>query len=278
MNIRRHPVSAALSALVIAFLWLPLVVVIIGSFDANSLLTTFTGATGHWYDQAARDPNVRTGFETTLIIAVCSMLVSLFVALSGALWWRRAPRRARAIYDALVYARIVVPEVVFATALFFLFLKVHFTLGIPAIIVGHAVLNSAYSTLIIQARLIGTDPALEEAAADLGATPWRVFRRVTLATLMPAIIAAGLLAFTFSLDDVVTSYFLQGTAQSPLPIVLLGMIRFRITPEINAVGVFVMFLTVALMTGAVGVLAGAGRIGRGSRSGRRSRLLGLYQG
>lgn len=274
MNIRRHPVSALLSALVIAFLWLPLLAVIIGSFDANSLLTTFTSATGHWYSQAVSDSNVRSGFATTLIIAVASALLSLAIALTGALWWRRAPGRARAVYDALVYARIVVPEVVFASALFFLFLKIHFTLGLPAIVVGHAVLNSAYSTLIIQARLIGLDPALEEAAADLGATPWRAFRRVTLITLMPAIIAAGLLAFTFSLDDVVTSYFLQGTAQSPLPIVLLGMIRFRITPEINAVGVFVMFLTVALMSLAVGAFSTAGRV---SRSGRRSRLLTLYQ-
>jgi spermidine/putrescine transport system permease protein len=275
VNIRRHPVSFVLSALVILFLWLPLAAVVVGSFDANSLLTTFTGVTGRWYSRAVSDPNVRSGFETTLIIAVVSAMLSLAVALSGALWWRRAPRRARAVYDALVYARIVVPEVVFASALFFLFLKIHFTLGLPAIVVGHAVLNSAYSTLIIQARLIGLDPALEEAAADLGATPWRAFRRVTLITLMPAIIAAGLLAFTFSLDDVVTSYFLQGTSQSPLPIVLLGMIRFRITPEINAVGVFVMFLTVALMTLAVGALTGAGRLGR---SQRRSRVLGLYGG
>src|SRR4029077_6786740 len=134
--------------------------------------------------------------------------------------------------------------VVFATALFFLFLKVHFSLGLTAIVIGHTVWNSAYAAIIVQARMAGLDPALEEAAADLGATPWRAFRRVTLAALMPAIIAAGLLAFTFSLDDVVTSYFLQGTSQSPLPIVLLGMIRFRITPEINAVGVFVMLLTV----------------------------------
>ena len=88
--------------------------------------------------------------------------------------------------------------------------------------IGHSVWNSAYATLIIQARLVGLDPALEEAAADLGATPWRVFRRVTLSALMPAIIAAGLLAFTFSFDDVVTSFFLQGTADSPLPIVILG--------------------------------------------------------
>jgi spermidine/putrescine transport system permease protein len=274
VNLRRHPISAGLSALVIAFLWLPLVVVIIGSFDTNALLTTWTGATGRWYHQALNDPNVRSGFETTLIIAVLSALLSLAVALTGALWWRRAPRGARAVYDGLVYSRIVVPEVVFASALFFLFLKIHFTLGLPAIVIGHAVLNSAYSTLIIQARLIGLDPALEEAAADLGATPWRAFRRVTLITLMPAIIAAGLLAFTFSLDDVVTSYFLQGTSQSPLPIVLLGMIRFRITPEINAVGVFVMFLTVALMSAAVAVLATAGRVGR---SGRRSRLVSLYE-
>jgi spermidine/putrescine transport system permease protein len=274
VNLRRHPISAILSALVIAFLWLPLVVVLIGSFDTNSLLTTWTGATGRWYHQALNDPNVRSGFETTLIIAILSALLSLAVALTGALWWRRAPRGARAVYDGLVYSRIVVPEVVFASALFFLFLKIHFTLGLPAIVIGHAVLNSAYSTLIIQARLIGLDPALEEAAADLGATPWRAFRRVTLITLMPAIIAAGLLAFTFSLDDVVTSYFLQGTSQSPLPIVLLGMIRFRITPEINAVGVFVMFLTVALMSAAVAVLATAGRVGRSSR---RSRLVSLYE-
>ena len=164
-----------------------------------------------------------------------------------------------------MYARIIVPEVVFATALFFLFLRFHFRLGLPAIIIGHSVWNSAYATLIVQARLIGLDPSVEEAAADLGATPWRVFRRVTLISLLPAIIAAGLLAFTFSFDDVVTSYFLQGTSQSPLPIVLLGMIRFRLTPEVNAIGVLVMLFTVALMSLAVTAFATAGRLGRSSR-------------
>ena len=99
---------------------------------------------------------------------------------------------------------------VFATALFFLFLKIHFSLGLTAIVIGHTVWNSAYAAIIVQARMAGLDPALEEAAADLGATPWRAFRRVTLAALLPAIIAAGLLAFTFSFDDVVTSVFLQG--------------------------------------------------------------------
>ena len=127
-------------------------------------------------------------------------------------------------------------------------------------IIGHSVWNSAYATLIIQARMIGLDPSIEEAAADLGATPWRVFRRVTLSSLMPAIVAAGLLAFTFSFDDVVTSYFLQGTlARRPLPIVLFGLIRFRLTPEVNAIGVLVMLFTVALMSLAVTAFATAGR-------------------
>jgi ABC-type spermidine/putrescine transport system permease subunit II len=186
---------------------------------------------------------------------------------SGALWWRHAPRRARAVYDALIYARIILPEVVFATALFFLFLKLHFTLGLGAMIIGHTVWNSAYAAIIIQARMVGLDPALEEAAADLGATPWRAFRRVTLMTLLPAIAAAGLLAFTFSFDDVVTSFFLQGTSSSPLPIVIFGMIRFRITPEINAVGVMVMLFTVALMSLAVTTLVAAGAVSRSTRRG-----------
>lgn len=274
MRLRRHPIAGVLSLLVLTFLWLPLIAVTINSFNRDSLMAGWGGATTRWYHLAASDGNVRSGLRTTLIIAFASALVSVAVAVSGALWWRRAPARARAIYDALVYARIIVPEVVFATALFFLFLRFHFRLGVPAMVIGHSVWNSAYATVIIQARLIGFDPSLEEAAADLGATPWRAFRRVTLVALMPAIVVAGLLAFTFSFDDVVTSYFLQGTSDSPLPIVLFGMIRFRITPEINAVGVLVMLFTVSLMALAVTVLGTAGAVGR---SGRRTSLLDIYR-
>jgi ABC-type spermidine/putrescine transport system permease subunit II len=123
--------------------------------------------------------------------------------------------------------------------------------------------------------MVGLDPSVEEAAADLGATPWRVFRRVTLHSLMPAIVAAGLLAFTFSFDDVVTSFFLQGTAQSPLPIVLFGLIRFRLTPEVNAIGVLVMLLTVGLMSLAVTMFATANRF---QRSEKRAGFLDIYRG
>jgi ABC-type spermidine/putrescine transport system permease subunit II len=141
-------------------------------------------------------------------------------------------------------------------------------------VIGHTVWNSAYAAIIVQARMASLDPALEEAAADLGATPWRAFRRVTLSALMPAIIAAGLLAFTFSFDDVVTSVFLQGASNSPLPVVILGMIRFRITPEINAIGLLVMLFTVTIMSMAVIFYATAGSLGR---AGRRGSMLDMYR-
>jgi ABC-type spermidine/putrescine transport system permease subunit II len=274
MSIREHKVSALIAALVILFLWLPLVQVVINSFNSDSSMLRWGGATQHWYGQALHDGDVQQGLKTTLIIAIVSAMVSVAVGVSGGLWWRRAPKRARAVYDGLVYARIIVPEVVFATAVFFLFVRFHFQLGLTAMIIGHSVWNSAYAALIIQARLVGLDPSVEEAAADLGAPPWRVFRRVTLSALMPAIVASALLAFTFSFDDVVTSYFLQGTSQSPLPIVLFGLIRFRLSPEINAIGVLVMLFTIALMSLAVTIFATAGRIGRSERG---AGFLDLYR-
>jgi ABC-type spermidine/putrescine transport system permease subunit II len=266
MRLRAHPVAGALALAVVGFLWVPILAVAVNSINQNSLMISWGGATAHWYTRALHDPNVRTGLITTIEIALGSTLLSLVIAVSGALWWRRASARARAVYDGTVYARIILPEVVFATALFFLFLKMHFPLGIAAITIGHSVWNSAYAAVIIQARLVGLDPAIEEAAADLGATPWRAFRRVTFAALLPAIIAGGLLTFTFSFDDVVTSYFLGGNSATPLPLVLFGMIRFRITPEINAIGVMVMLFTVTLMGVAVAVFALMGSAGRGRRA------------
>jgi ABC-type spermidine/putrescine transport system permease subunit II len=276
VSIRRHPFAASLSLLILTFLWLPLIVVAVNSVNQETLMASWGGFTTKWFHMAWNDGDVRSGLKTTMIIAVASSLLSIVVAVSGALWWRHASPRARAVYDGLIYARIILPEVVFATAIFFLFLKIHFSLGLTAMVIGHTVWNSAYAAIIIQARMSGLDPALEEAAADLGATPWRTFRRVTLSALMPAIIAAGLLAFTFSFDDVVTSVFLQGTAQSPLPVVILGMIRFRITPEINAIGLMVMLFTVTIMSLAVVVYATAGAVGRSGRRGGGS-MLDMYR-
>jgi ABC-type spermidine/putrescine transport system permease subunit II len=273
MNVRRHPFSAVVALAVVVFLWAPLVIVALNSVNNDVLLASWKGATTRWYHQAFDNESVRAGLRQTLTVAAASTALSLVLAVTAALWWRRASSRARGLFDGLTYLRIMLPEVVFAVALFLLFSRLAFPLGTTAVVIGHTVWNSAYATLIVQARVSTLDPALEDAAADLGANPWRTFRRVTIPGLLPGIAAAGLLAFTFSFDDVVTSFFLTGAGTSTLPVVLLSMIRFRITPEINAIGMMVMLFTVTMF--AIGFVA-VTKLGRGARrslalpEGRRS--------
>ena len=210
------------------------------------------------------DSTVTNGFVETVTIALVTTGISLVIAITGTLWWRHASPMGRRLFDLATYLRIMMPEVVFALAIYTLFGKIKFPLGTEAVVIGHVVWDSAFATLILQARASTLDPALEDAAADLGSSPWRVFRRVTLPGLAPGIIAAGLLAFTFSTDDIVTSYFLIGAGRAPLPIVILSLIRFEVSPIINAVGMMLMLLTVGLF--ATGFLT-LSRFGRGGSRG-----------
>jgi spermidine/putrescine transport system permease protein len=248
MKLRGHLVSGIIAIVVLSFLWAPLLMTAMNALNKDELVTRWGGATLRWFRQAIANPDARSGLATTLKIAVGSSLASVVIAVSGALWWRGASPRGRRVFDGLTLMRIIMPEVVFAVALFLLFTKIGVPLGALAVIAGHTVWNSAYATLIVQSRIIALDPILEDAAADLGATPVGAFRRVTLPILLPALAAAGLLAFTFSFDDLVTSFYMSGTRIETLPVVLLSMIRFRISPEINAIGVGVMATTVASMS------------------------------
>ncbi len=167
--------------------------------------------------------------------------------------------------DATTYMRIILPETVLAIGLFLLLRRYDVGLGVVTIVIGHVVFNSAYATIVIQARMSTLSETLEQAAADLGATPWRVFRRVTLPLIMPAVIVAGLLVFSFSVDDVVTSLFLGGPNAETLPVLLLGLIRLHVTPEVNAIGVLVMLTTTALL--AVAAILSSVRSAAGARLG-----------
>ena len=164
----------------------------------------------------------------------------------AALALSRSRRWTRALLSGVTYARIVIPELVIALALLIFFTRIGFPRGVASIILGHIVFDSAYVTIIVGARLATRDPATDEAARDLGATPWRAFRRVLLPDLMPAIIAGALLAFTFSMDDVVTSFFLSGSVNT-LPLVILSLIRQEVTPAVNALGVTLMALSTTMM-------------------------------
>jgi len=254
--------TATFTALVFVFLYLPIVIVVLNSFNADEALIGWGGFTTRWYSQAFHDPRVRHDFATSVEVALISTAISLVIAVSAGLWWRRASTRSRRVLDATTYMRIVLPEVVLALALFLILTRYEVSLGVATIVMGHVVFNSAYATLIIQARLATMNDVLEEAAFDLGASRWRVFRRVTLPLLMPAIVVAALLILSFSFDDVVTSLFLGGANAETLPVLLLGLIRLHVTPEVNAIATGVTTITlitfglaavIVSLRGAVGV-------------------------
>jgi ABC-type spermidine/putrescine transport system permease subunit II len=264
MTFRRHPVAGVASVVVVALLWVPLVIVALNAINKDELLVGWGGATLKWFSQAFHDPEVRQGLRLTLVVGALSTAIALPLAVTGALWWRRASRPGQRLYEVLIFVNVILPEVVFASALFLLFVRAGVPLGVPSIVIGHSVWNAAYAFLIIQARLGALDPTLEEAAADLGANGRSVFWRVTVPALVPGIVVAALIAFTFSFDDVITTYFLAGSSGNTLPVVLFGLIRFRVTPEVNAIGVMVMVFTAGVATLGYLLLA---RVNRGRRGG-----------
>jgi len=264
MRLRPPRGASVVTSVVMVCLYAPIVAVLVYSVDKDPLLISWTGFTTHWYVQAFNDPQVRADFLTSVEVAALSTAISVAIAVTAGLWSRRASPRARRIFDALTYSRIVLPEVVFALGLLVLFSKLHIAFGVGAIVLGHVVFNSAYATVIIQARFQTLSETLEEAAADLGANRWRVFRRVTLPLLMPAILVASLLAVSFSFDDVIVSQFLGGASAEPISVLLLGMIRLHVTPEVNAIGAALMLITLTTFAtaGLITVLrpTGAGGI------------------
>lgn len=250
----------AVTMLALGFLYVPLVLVFANAFNADEDLISWGGFTLEWFDSVLSDPRMRSDFRTSVTIAAATTLLSVTIGVTAALWARRASGRLRAFLDVTTYTRLVLPEIVIAVGLFVLFRRLELPLGTGAIVLGHTVFNSALATVIIQARLATFGTTLEEAAGDLGARPHRVFLRVTLPQLWPAIVVAGLLVFTFSMDDVITSQFLAGGNAETLPMLIMGLIRFQITPTVNAVGVIVMAVTLAaflLALALVGLRSGA---------------------
>ena len=267
---RRPSLSGAWTVMVLVFLYAPIVIVLVNAFNAERSLTGWGGFTFDWFETAFSNEETVTALWASVKIAVISTVLSLVLAVTVGLWARRASPRWLGTLDATTYMRIVLPEIVIAVGLFVLFRRLDIGFGLVTVVIGHVVFNSAFATVIIQARLASLTSTLEEAAADLGARPHRVFRRVTLPLLTPAILVAGLLTFTFSFDNVITSSFLAGDT-APLPVRILGLIRFRLTPEVNAIAAGVMLITLVsfvLAVAAVG-LRGAGATLLGVRLGRR---------
>jgi ABC-type spermidine/putrescine transport system permease subunit II len=260
----------AWALVVYAFLYLPILVMALFAFNGPSAtsLTSYHGSnvcnipptqlgnttvwnefTTCWFSAGLHDPTYIPAIETSLRIAALSAVIATSLGLCAALALARLKQRFRIPFDIIVYLTLVVPEIVIAVASLIFFVQAHTylslfpPLGFWTILLGQVVFNASLAMLIIRARFVGMGDTLEEAAYDLGSGPLSTFRQVTLPRLMPAVVAAGLLSFTFSFDDYVLPAFTNGTTNT-WPIVLYSAVRFGITPAVNALATIMLGVTV----------------------------------
>jgi ABC-type spermidine/putrescine transport system permease subunit II len=253
-RLRRPSPLGLFGGLVLLFLYAPLLLVVLNAFNADRSSLRWGGFTLEWVKDAVHDDRVIRDLGNSTAIAIAVGLISVVLAAGLSLWWRRAGRRAQQTSELVSYARIVMPEIVLAMALLTLFAQLDLPLGAGAIIAGQVVFTAAVATQLIRARMVMIGRTYEDAAADLGARPLRVLRRVTLPLLAPALGAAAVVCFTFSFDDVVTPAFLGGSSTETLPVLIFGLTHRGTTAEVYAIAMIALTITVVLfiLAGVIG--------------------------
>ncbi len=242
------------SAFVYAFLYLPIVVVVVLAFNSGRQVLNWEGFSTKWFGEALSDPTITEPLRNSVLIAVGTAAVACVLGTALALALSRLRPRVRAPIDAVVYMTLVTPEIVFGISALIFFVQAGVPLGLQTVLIAHAVFNISVVTLIVRARFIGMSQDLEEASYDLGVGPLKTFRSVTLPRLAPAILAGGLLAFTFSFDDFITSFFVSGAGSPTLPLRIFSSLRFGVSPIINATAVMILALTLVAVVVAYLVL------------------------
>ncbi|MEU8247664.1 ABC transporter permease [Nonomuraea sp. NPDC048916] len=223
------------------FLYAPIVVLVMMSFNSGKSAYTYEGFSLKWYGVLAQDKKVMEGLVNTLVVAVGSTVIATVLGTLLAVGLARYTRSKT--LDAFALMPAVLPDLVLAIGLLVFYGLVQFTLGLYSVILAHGVFAMAFVAAVVRTRLAGADTSLEEASRDLGAGPVTTFVKVTLPQLAPGIVAGALLAFTLSLDEFVIAFFTIGNLEQTLPIVIYSMIRFGVTPEINALGTILLLVS-----------------------------------
>jgi spermidine/putrescine transport system permease protein len=237
-----------MAAIVFGFLYIPLVFVVGYSFNSNRVVTVWKGFSLEWYADVLSNDDIQRAVINSLRVASISTVLSVLFATGLAIGLLRMARAGKTVAWSLIMAPLVIPEIVFATGTLALFVQIRFPLGVDAITLAHTAFCIPFALLPIRARLRSVDLAVYEAAADLGANEWVIFRRITLPLLAPGIVAGALLAFIISLDDFIVSYFLAGAGGTTLPVYIFGMIRNAITPGVNALSTLLLLVSVVIVT------------------------------
>jgi len=244
--------------LALAFLYVPILVLIFFSFNDSRSVARWTGFSMEWYLRLFDNEPLLRAARNSLLIAGVSTLASTAMGTLTALGMDRYRFRLRSSFDAMLYLPIVIPEIVLGISLLLFFnlaffpllqalLQVRLTLGLPTITIAHIAFNIPFVYVIVRARLVGFDRTLEQAAQDLGANEWRTFWRITFPLLLPGILGGALMAFTLSLDDFLVTAFTAGTASPTMPLYIYSLVRRGVTPEINALSTVLLVASMGLI-------------------------------
>ncbi|MCA3634335.1 MAG: ABC transporter permease [Methylobacterium sp.] len=233
------------------FLYVPIGILVLYSFNASRLVTVWGGFSTQWYASLLQNQALKDAALLSLGLAIASASIATVLGTLAALALERArPGRARLLFGGLIAAPMVMPEVITGLSLLLLFVALNVERGFATVTLAHAMLTLCFVTMIVQARLATLDRSLEEAAQDLGASPWRVTMTITLPLALPAIIAGWLLAFTLSLDDLVIASFATGPGATTLPMRIYSAVRLGVSPEINAISTLLIAGVAALVVTA----------------------------
>ncbi len=251
-DLKRLPGFKAVAWMVLAFLYVPMLLLVVFSFNANRSVTLWTEFSLDWYRQALDNEGIRNATLISLEVAITATLIATIMATLAALATTRVkPYRGLPLIYAIINQPLIVPEIVtsVATLTFFALIKQIFAIqSLAFLIMAHTVFCIPFAYMPIRARLERMDLSLEQVAADLYATPWRTFWRVTLPLLWPGVLAGAMLAFVISLDDVVITMLVAGPGETTLPVYIITQLRRGVTPEINAVSTLFLGVSALLVT------------------------------
>ena len=234
-------------ALVLVFLYLPILLLVAYSFNASKLNIVWTGFTWKWYGQLAENEPLIASLKNSLLVAAVTTVCSVILGTLGAWLLHRYRYPARRALDTLIFIPMAAPEIIMGISLLILFASLHFSLGFATVIISHITFCFPFVLVTVQARLHGLDPSLEEAALDLGATPLQAFWKVIVPYLLPAIVAGSLMAFTLSMDEVIVTFFVYGPGSVTLPVKIFGLAKIGLNPMLNALSALFIVATAVLV-------------------------------
>lgn len=233
--------------LVYCFLYSPIVILIIFSFNASNRTSVWKGFTIQWYRALFGNMEILRAIENSMKVGLTVTLLSTIVGTLAAMALVRYEFKAKRLFESAVFVPMLIPEVVMGVALLTVFVGMKIQLSLWTVILAQVAFCASYVTVTVRARLHGFNKTLEEAAMDLGADEWTTFRKITLPLIFPGVLAGGMLAFTLSFDDFVITFFNAGVGSTTLPLKIYSMLKFGVTPEINAVSTLMLVITFTFM-------------------------------